>query len=88
MPPGAGAGHQTGRTGVVAFQMQGFTAVDSERVLEKGMSAVTEESAAVAKETGRSEAVKVAEEVPEEVAKKVVAQAPTLVLSVAVIRIQ
>ena len=71
---GLGASHQTGWTGVIAFLMQGFTALDSEKVLEKGMSAVTEESAAVAKDTGKSEAVQVAEEVHEEVAEKVVAQ--------------
>jgi hypothetical protein len=68
---GVGASHQTGWTGVIAFLMQGFTAVEAEEVLEKGMSAVTEVSAAVAKETDKAEAV---QEVHEEVAEKVVAQ--------------
>jgi hypothetical protein len=71
---GVGASHQTGWTGVIAFLMQGFTAVEAEKVLEKGMSAVTEVSAEVAKETQQPEAVQLAEEVHEEVAEKVVAQ--------------
>jgi hypothetical protein len=71
---GLGASHQTGWTGVIAFLMQGFTAVEAEKVLEKGMSAVTEVSAEVAKETEQPEAVQLAEEVHEEVAEKVVAQ--------------
>jgi len=71
---GIGASHQTGWTGVIAFLIQGFTAVDAEKVLEKGMGAVTEVSADVAKETDKPEAVQVAEEVHEEVAEKVVAQ--------------
>jgi hypothetical protein len=71
---GVGASHQTGWTGVIAFLVQGFTAVEAEKVLEKGMVAVTELSAEVAKETGKPEAVQVAEEVHEEVAEKVVAQ--------------
>jgi hypothetical protein len=71
---GVGASHQTGWTGVIAFLMQGFTAVEAEKVLEKGMSAVTEVSAEVAKETDKPEAVEVAEEVHEEVTEKVVAQ--------------
>ena len=71
---GVGASHQTGWTGVIAFLMQGFTAVEAEKVLEKGMSAVTEVSAEVVKETDKPEAVQVAEEVHEEVAEKVVAQ--------------
>src|SRR5262245_59261619 len=71
---GVGASHQTGWTGVIAFLMHGFTAVEAEQVLEKGMTAVTEVSAEVAKETDKSEAVAVAEEVHEEVAEKVVAQ--------------
>jgi hypothetical protein len=73
---GAGieASHQTGWTGVIAFLVQGFTAVEEEKVLEKGMGAVTEVSAEVAKETDKPEAVQVAEEVHEQVAEKVIAQ--------------
>jgi hypothetical protein len=71
---GIGASHQTGWTGVVAFLIQGFSAVEAEKVLEKGMGAVTEVSAEVAKETDKPEAVEVAEEVHEQVAEKVVAQ--------------
>ena len=71
---GVGASHQTGWTGVIAFLMQGFTAVEAEKVLEKGMSAVTEVSAEVVKETDKLEAIEVAEEVHEDVAEKVVAQ--------------
>jgi hypothetical protein len=71
---GVGASHQTGWTGVIAFLMQGFTAVDAEKVLEKGMIAVTEVSAEVARETEQPEAVQLAKEVHEEVAEKVVAQ--------------
>jgi hypothetical protein len=71
---GIGASHQTGWTGVIAFLIQGFTAVEAEKVLEKGMGAVTEGSAEVAKDTAKPEADKVAEEVHEEVAEKVVAQ--------------
>jgi hypothetical protein len=71
---GVGASHQTGWTGVIAFLMQGFTAVEAEKVLEKGMIAVTEVSAEVVKETDQPEAAQVAEEVHEEVAEKAVAQ--------------
>jgi hypothetical protein len=71
---GIGASHQTGWTGVIAFLMQGFTAVEAEKVLEKGMGAVTEVSAEVAKDTDTPAAVQVAEEVHEQVAEKVVAQ--------------
>jgi hypothetical protein len=71
---GVGASHQTGWTGVIAFLIHGFTAVDAEKVMEKGMTAVTEVSAEVAKETEPVEAVQVAEEVHEQVAEKVVAQ--------------
>jgi hypothetical protein len=71
---GIGASHQTGWTGVIAFLIHGFTAVEAEKVLEKGMEAVTEVSAEVAKETEKPEAVQVAEEVHEQVAEKVVAQ--------------
>ena len=71
---GVGASHQTGWTGVIAFLIHGFKEVEAEKVLEKGMTAVTEVSAEVAKETEKPEAVQVAEEVHEEVAEKVVAQ--------------
>jgi hypothetical protein len=71
---GIGASHQTGWTSVIAFLIQGFTAVEAEKVLEKGMEAVTEVSAEAAKETDKPEAVQVAEEVHEQVAEKVVAQ--------------
>jgi hypothetical protein len=71
---GVGASHQTGWTGVIAFLMQGFAAVEGEKVLEKGMAAMTEVSAEVAKETDKAEAVEGAEQVHEEVAEKVVAQ--------------
>jgi hypothetical protein len=71
---GIGASHQTGWTGVIAFLLQGFTEVEPEKVLEKGMSAVTEVSAQVVKEAEKPEAVQVAEEVHEQVAEKVVAQ--------------
>jgi hypothetical protein len=70
---GIGASHQTGWTGVIAFLMQGFKEVDAEKVMEKGMTAVTEVSAEAAKETDISEAVEVAEAVHEQVAEKVVA---------------
>jgi hypothetical protein len=71
---GIGASHQTGWTGVVAFLMHGFKEVEAEKVLEKGMAAVTEGSAEVAKETDKPEAVAIATEVHEQVAEKVVAQ--------------
>jgi len=71
---GIGASHQTGWTGVIAFLIQGFAAVEAEKVLEKGMTAVTQVSAEVAKETDKPEALEVAEEVHEQVAEKVVAQ--------------
>jgi hypothetical protein len=71
---GVGASHQTGWTGVIAFLLQGFTAVEPEKVLEKGMSAVTAVSAEVAKEADKPEAVQVAETVHEQVAEKVVTQ--------------
>ena len=71
---GVGASHQTGWTGVIAFLMQGFAAVEAEKVLEKGMTAMAEVSAEVAKETDKPEAAEVAEEVHEEMAEKVVAQ--------------
>jgi hypothetical protein len=71
---GIGASHQTGWTGVIAFLIQGFAAVEKEKVLEKGMTAIAEVSAEVVKETDKPEAVEVAEEVHQEVAEKVVAQ--------------
>ncbi len=71
---GIGASHQTGWTGIIAFLMQGFTAVEPEKVLKKGMSAVVQVSALVAQEGDKPEAVQVAEAVQEKVAEKVVAQ--------------
>jgi hypothetical protein len=71
---GIGASHQTGWTGVIAFLIQGFTAMEAERVLEKGMTAVAEIAAEAAREPDKSEAVQVAEEVHTDVAEKVVAQ--------------
>jgi hypothetical protein len=71
---GIGASHQTGWTGVIAFLLQGLTAVEAEKVLEKGMGAVTEVSAQVAQEADQPEAAEVAEAVHEQVAEKVVAQ--------------
>jgi hypothetical protein len=71
---GIGASHQTGWTGVIAFLIQGFTAMEAERVLEKGMTAVAEIAAEVGKEADKPEAAQVAEEVHEDVAEKVVAQ--------------
>ncbi len=74
---GIGASHQTGWTGVIAFLMQGFTAVDPEKVLERGMSAVMQVSALVAQEvtaTGEPEQVQIAEAVHEQVAEKIVSQ--------------
>jgi hypothetical protein len=71
---GVGASHQTGWTGVIAFLMQGFTAVEPEKVLEKGMSAVTQVSAEAAKEADKPETVQVAETAHENVAEKVVTQ--------------
>jgi hypothetical protein len=71
---GVGASHQTGWTGVIAFLMHGLTAVDADKVLEKGMAAVTEVSAEVVKETDAPQIAQVAEAVHEEVAEAVVAQ--------------
>jgi hypothetical protein len=71
---GIGASHQTGWTGVIAFLIQGFKEVEAEQVLEKGMIAVTEASAEVAKDTEQPEVVQVAAEVHGDVADKVVAQ--------------
>jgi hypothetical protein len=71
---GIGASHQTGWTGVIAFLIQGFTEIDSEQVLEKGMTALTEASAEAARDTAGPEAARVAEEVHEDVAEQVVAQ--------------
>jgi hypothetical protein len=71
---GIGASHQTGWTGVIAFLMQGFTAVEAEKVLEKGMTAATVISAEAAKDADKPQAAHVAEDVHEVVAEKVVAQ--------------
>jgi len=71
---GIGASHQTGWTGVIAFLIQGFSAVEAEKVLEKGMAAVAKVSAEIAKETDKPEAVQVAEDVHEDEAEKIVAQ--------------
>jgi hypothetical protein len=71
---GIGASHQTGWTGVIAFLMQGFTAIEAEKVLKRGMSGVIQVSALVAQEADKPEAVELAEEVHEEVAEKVIAQ--------------
>jgi hypothetical protein len=71
---GIGASHQTGWTGVIAFLMQGFKEVEAEKVLEKGMTAVTEVTAEVAKEANAPVAAEVAQDVHEQVAEKVVAQ--------------
>jgi hypothetical protein len=71
---GIGASHQTGWTGVIAFLIQGFTEVEADQVLEKGMIALTEASAEVAKDADKPEAAQVAEEVHEQVAEAVVAQ--------------
>ena len=72
--PLAAVDTRTGWTGVIAFLIQGFTAVEAEKVLEQGMGAVTEVSAEVAKEADKPEAFEVAEEVHGQVAEKVVAQ--------------
>ena len=71
---GIGASHQTGWTGVIAFLIQGFTEVEAEQVLEKGMIALTEASAEAGKETDEPEAVQVAQEVHADVAETVVAR--------------
>jgi hypothetical protein len=67
---GIGPGHQTGWTGVIAFLIHGFTALEAEEVLEKGMEAVTEVSAEVAKEAAQTEVVQVAEEVHQQLARR------------------
>ena len=56
------------------YRAQGFTEVEADKVLEKGMTAVAEGSAEIAKETDQPAAVQVAEEVHDEVADKVIAQ--------------
>ncbi len=71
---GIGASHQTGWTGLIAFLIQGFTEVDAEQVMEKGMAALTESSAEAAKDTTATEAVQIAEEVQKDVAEKMAAQ--------------
>jgi hypothetical protein len=71
---GIGASHQTGWTGIIAFLMQGFTAIEPEKVLERGMSGVMQVSALFAQQADNPEAVRVAQAVHEQVAEKVVAQ--------------
>src|SRR5262249_18827669 len=71
---GAGASHKAGWCGVIALRMEGLHAGEADQVLKRGMTAVTEVSAEVVKETDKPEAVEVAAEVHEEVAEKVVAQ--------------
>jgi hypothetical protein len=71
---GIGASHQTGWTGIIAFLIQGFTEIDADKVMEKGMTAVAESSAEIAKDTSQPAAAQVADEVHEEVAGKVIAQ--------------
>jgi hypothetical protein len=71
---GVGASHQTGWTGVIAFLIHAFAAVEAEKVLEKGMGAVTAESAELAREATQPEAAQAAEQVHDQVADKVVAQ--------------
>jgi hypothetical protein len=72
---GIGASHQTGWTGVIAFLMQGFTAVKPEKVLKKGMSAVMQVSAQVLQEAvGQPETVQIAQAVHQQVAERVVTQ--------------
>jgi len=70
---GVGASHQTGWTGVIAFLMHGFTAVEEDKVLEKGMIAVAEVSAEAARATDEPEEVLVADQVHEELTDTVVA---------------
>jgi hypothetical protein len=70
---GVGASHQTGWTGVIAFLLQGLSEVDAEQVLEKGMIAVAEASAEVARNTDQTdtEAAEAAEDVHAEVSESV-----------------
>ena len=71
---GIGASHQTGWTGIIAFLMQGFSAIEPEKVLKRGMSGVLRASALVAQQANKPEAVQIAHAVYEQVAEKVVAQ--------------
>ena len=71
---GIGASHQTGWTGIIAFLLQGFSAIDPEKVLKKGMTGAIRASALVAQQAHKPEAVQVAYAVHEQVAEKVVAQ--------------
>jgi hypothetical protein len=71
---GIGASHQTGWTGLIAFLIQGFTEVDAEQVMEKGIIALTEASAEVAREANTTEAVQLAEQAQKAVAEKMAAQ--------------
>jgi hypothetical protein len=71
---GIGASHQTGWTGAIAFLMQGFAAIEPERVFRRGMTGIIQSSALVAQQANTTEAVQVAHAVHEQVAEKVVAQ--------------
>jgi hypothetical protein len=71
---GVGASHQTGWTGLIAFLIHGFAAVEAEKVLEKGMAAVAEESAEVAREAAEPDGAEIADAVRDQMADKVVAQ--------------
>jgi len=71
---GIGASHQTGWTGLIAFLIQGFTDVDAEQIMEKGIIAVTEASAEVAREANTTEAVQMAEQAEKATAEKMAAQ--------------
>jgi hypothetical protein len=71
---GIGASHQTGWTGLIAFLMQSFTAIEPEMVLRRGMSGVMRASALAVQQANKPEAMQVAQVVHEQVAEKVVAQ--------------
>ncbi len=71
---GIGASHQTGWTGLSAFLMQSFSAIEPQKVLKRGMSGVLRASALVTQPANKPEAVQVADAVYEQVAEKVVAQ--------------
>jgi hypothetical protein len=70
---GIGASHQTGWTGIIAFLMQSFAALEPKKVLERGMSGVMQSSALAAQQGNKPQAVHVAHAVHEQVAEKVVA---------------
>jgi hypothetical protein len=70
---GLGAGHQTGWTGLIAYFLHSAGALDTGQVLQKGATAVVEQSVEVVQAAaGRQVAAQVAEEVHETVAKEVV----------------